>query len=1098
MTDASKPQTSSRPPALVLNDDDDRVHDVPDEEQKTDVRGTASKERTNSKDPTNGRALMGESRSFNSFSKFMKSESRKRFWYSLPKITKATLVLSLITTVVLVSYSIVMVSLKNSDEEAHVTTTIIILSLFQFLVTLDAVVYENTLQLIASIVLNTLMMVRVLWFIATKEEDSDYVPLKVVWGALVCAVVLCYIVCSLLSCRTFGWRFYSRLGVDFRRPGAKAVMRMTLIANVFNTLLKFDFILLVVFCALGITIAVEGRDHLQIAIFVLSICTFFLNLGISVLALIMSSARWKSTRIWLLHVLMPLSLAGPIAIIVIYYGQETDIANAATSTLIAGIVFMVIRLLLWMTFHVVANDTHMVIVGARATLRRDVVRNSSWNKYEADLAGDEYLAPMLRGSWLGKPTPRNPKKTRFFQLSHDASTLRWGWKKFVRMYYVEDIEYSLESLSIRLTFLLDPELLLVFPDTDTFLRWQNGIERLMVVLMSPEAAKDGDSNSTTTGLGPRISLASSSKKDGDRDEEKGLLDILRKSLSTRRSSGTMVFTELGSLETRSSGSSLAQSAHKYKKGPPPSTAQLQKRQRMANYLFGGGNARSPFAWMGSFRRSSDGFNVRALTPAGKGSVVMVSVGVQTDPSDLAYLEDICTDDGVGKHGRHKTDDDKNADIAAQYAAMFEGFGGLPGIPGVPDGPGSPSAPGGPDRISNVRKTPPPWSGPKPPASPLLSENSAAPQSSSSQSRQNSRESPAGGSPASSLQLVERLKGLNNNKAGSLSPTMATSPPGSMVIEASPQSAHLSGIMISVEVVDFDNITMGKLLGSGSEGDVHAAWYLESPVAVKRFNRLEDASHEAGMYLSTGNHDNIVSLRALCQHNDCIYLVMEYCPRGTLDSMLHYTSRSIQWHPLKLLPLIRGICRGMYHLHSRSILHRDLKPANIFIGHGSTMKIGDFGMACIVAPGQTRTEEFVKTTPDEVFELVGTLQYTAPELVNPSLRRKSIRDADLLESAKKVDVYSFGVTLWEILERRRPYEGIDSVAIQGMWINSPYTAHRTASFPKLKVPADERDPVKLKTYQSLSDLIDDCLRLDSTQRPTFQEILKRLKAIKEFD
>lgn len=1080
----------SRPPALVVG-----AHGAESgSEQQRQQRGDDGSPNHPSTAPEDtqprGMASKEDSRSFTSFGtfKFLTHENRKEFWYTLPNITKATLVLSLICSIVLIAYAIVTVSLRNEDEEAHVSTTIIILSVFQFLVTVDAVIYENTLQLVASIILNFLMMIRVIWFISTKEEDTRYLPLKIVWGALICAAIVCYIICSLMSCRTFGWRFYSRLGVDFRRPGAKAVMRMTLIANIFNTLLKFDFILLVVFCALGITIAVEGRDEVQVAILTLSICTFFLDLGISILALMMSSVRWESTRTWLLHVLMPLSFAGPIAIISVYYAQETDIANAATSTLIAGIVFMVFRLLLWWTFHVVSNNSHVVILGTRATLRRDVVRNHSWSNHDSRLTEDALLAPLLKGAWLKKPTSQNPKKTRFFQLSNDASTLRWGWKKFVRMYYVEDIEYSANALSITLTFVLDPELVLVFPDLSTYQQWQEGIERLMIVLLSPEADKKGVGDVRET---KRVTTSQSDTVLVSEDEEKGLIHMLRKSFSARRSSGVASgHSAQTSLEIRSS-SSLAIDRERQTGGNAEgsqhlSTTQLQKRQRMASYLFRAtGDTRSPLAWMSSFRKGS--------TPARSVSSkirkrVLVSIGTQTDPADLAYLETFGGDDGASSSSRPQTDDDRNADIAAQYAAMFAGFDATSGTHSCASpGPSPPLVPAtGNDKASAVNKSP--HAGPEPPTSPLVSENSAARPSSG----QSEATSPLAPSPGTSLQLVDRLKKIRksssnvNHIPGSLP---IASPSGSLTADVSPHAAHLSSLMVSVEVIEFDSITLGKLLGSGSEGDVHAAWYLESPVAVKRFNRLEDASYEAGMYLSTGNHDNIVSLRALCQHNENIYLVMEYCPRGTLDSMLHYTSRSIQWHPIKLLPLIRGICRGMHHLHSRGIIHRDLKPGNIFIGHGSTMKIGDFGMACIVAPGQTKTEEFVKTTADEVFELVGTLQYMAPELINRSLRSSS----DLLESSKKADVYSFGITLMEILERKRPYDGIDGVAIQGMWLNSPYTVHRTANL-KLKIPVDDQDSAKL--YQSLSDLIDDCLRLDPDQRPTFQLILQRLKAMKE--
>lgn len=84
--------------------------------------------------------------------------------------------------------------------------------------------------------------------------------------------------------------------------------------------------------------------------------------------------------------------------------------------------------------------------------------------------------------------------------------------------------------------------------------------------------------------------------------------------------------------------------------------------------------------------------------------------------------------------------------------------------------------------------------------------------------------------------------------------------------------------------------------------------------------------------AAGSHDNIVALRGLCQHQGKLFLVMEYCPRGTLDLLLHHTPVK-RWDPAPLLRLVRSIARGMLHLHTRKppILHRDLKPANIFVG-----------------------------------------------------------------------------------------------------------------------------------------------------------------------
>ena len=146
------------------------------------------------------------------------------------------------------------------------------------------------------------------------------------------------------------------------------------------------------------------------------------------------------------------------------------------------------------------------------------------------------------------------------------------------------------------------------------------------------------------------------------------------------------------------------------------------------------------------------------------------------------------------------------------------------------------------------------------------------------------------------------------------------------------------------------------------------------------------------------------------------------------------------------------------------------------------------MACIVSTSTseetTKSEEFVKTK-HELLELVGSIQYSAPELINPAIR--SSRDA--LEWSKKIDVWSFGITLWEIMERKRPFEGLDELSRQSLWLTSPYQAH----LPKIKLP-EQGSTETLKLMRSLSDLIDDCTKIDPDARPTFHDIIKRLREL----
>lgn len=76
-----------------------------------------------------------------------------------------------------------------------------------------------------------------------------------------------------------------------------------------------------------------------------------------------------------------------------------------------------------------------------------------------------------------------------------------------------------------------------------------------------------------------------------------------------------------------------------------------------------------------------------------------------------------------------------------------------------------------------------------------------------------------------------------------------------------------------------------------------------------------------------------------------------------------------------------------------------------------------------------------------------------------------------------------------MERKRPFEGLDDMAIQSLWLNSPYQAR----LPPIKIP-EHGIPEKLKLMRGISDMIEDCTRLDPDSRPTFHAILKRLKSL----
>lgn len=209
----------------------------------------------------------------------------------------------------------------------------------------------------------------------------------------------------------------------------------------------------------------------------------------------------------------------------------------------------------------------------------------------------------------------------------------------------------------------------------------------------------------------------------------------------------------------------------------------------------------------------------------------------------------------------------------------------------------------------------------------------------------------------------------------------------------------------------------RLLGDGGMGAVYKAAdrvlrrfvaikllhpaTAQNPSAVDRFVREARSAAAIG-------HPNIIDILDFGREGERPYLVMEYLRGRSLSRTLATDG----------LFTVERACRiathtlaGLVAAHDKGILHRDLKPANLMLiaqlGDRDFVKICDFGFAALVTPKESIDDK--KTlTPKRT--LVGTPAYAAPE----RLRGKGQRD-------RRIDVYSVGVVLFEMLAGRRPFE-----------------------------------------------------------------------------
>ncbi|EMS45556.1 Cysteine-rich receptor-like protein kinase 29 [Triticum urartu] len=203
----------------------------------------------------------------------------------------------------------------------------------------------------------------------------------------------------------------------------------------------------------------------------------------------------------------------------------------------------------------------------------------------------------------------------------------------------------------------------------------------------------------------------------------------------------------------------------------------------------------------------------------------------------------------------------------------------------------------------------------------------------------------------------------------------------------------------------ENFSEKNKLGEGGFGIVYKGILADGQeIAVKKLlggtgSGLHQLHNEVRL-LAELQHKNLVRLQGFCSHRDDTLLVYEYIKNGTLDNFLFETSdeNTLSWE--QQYNIILGIAKGILYLHEDSsmrIIHRDLKPNNILVDDGMDPKIADFGLARLLGEGHTHT----KTA-----RAVGTLGYMAPEYAIHG------------RVSPKIDIFSFGVLVLEIVTRRR--------------------------------------------------------------------------------
>nr|UMO80404.1 Serine/threonine protein kinase [Pandoravirus aubagnensis] len=258
------------------------------------------------------------------------------------------------------------------------------------------------------------------------------------------------------------------------------------------------------------------------------------------------------------------------------------------------------------------------------------------------------------------------------------------------------------------------------------------------------------------------------------------------------------------------------------------------------------------------------------------------------------------------------------------------------------------------------------------------------------------------------------------------------------------------------IIAYDEIDLREHVGAGSCAMVYRGRWKGIDVAVKRFanqrvderRRIEFRAETAA--LAAVHHPYVVAFVGACVAPPDLCVVTEFVRRGSMRRVLDDPTLKIKW--TERMRMLRTAAVGVAHLHRvAGIVHRDLKSSNLLVADDWSIKVADFGFARIKEANATMTR-------------CGTPCWTAPEIIRGA------------RYSEKVDVYSFGIVMWEVVTRRRPF------------------ADRGFADVALAVLDGVRPAIPSSCPTDLAKLMSACWYTDPDARPSMEEVVKRLDAI----
>jgi len=212
--------------------------------------------------------------------------------------------------------------------------------------------------------------------------------------------------------------------------------------------------------------------------------------------------------------------------------------------------------------------------------------------------------------------------------------------------------------------------------------------------------------------------------------------------------------------------------------------------------------------------------------------------------------------------------------------------------------------------------------------------------------------------------------------------------------------------------------------------------------------------------------NVCLLLGACTDPDYFCIVQEYLPGGDLANLLEKGKLPTSFYAR--MRLASHVARGLLWIHSNGVLHRDLKLENLLLDPHGEVKVCDFGLA-----DNTGGMKWIWDNKGRK----GSPLYMAPEV----LQKKALNS--------KVDVYSFGLILWELLSGKRAFQ--EHLKHNDLAI---FTSAVCEKLERPAIPPSEKNNDKAWNNVFVVNLIKKCWHDKAKDRPDFQEIYDELNVL----